>query len=174
MNDISADNYKEILKQVDSSLFPANIDGVLSEDFSLTFSHEYATLNDSEHYNHTVTNEKTDKGNIVTIHSKKTNLVYNMIFHDGEIVNIWIHLYGFMDPNSQPTPQIKAMINDLVLKNGFLLLRSKMKNGSDIIIKEADKCFIIGNFYSYDDQPFTSNIRISAYSKNKYFHFFRN
>ena len=73
-----------------------------------------------------------------------------------------------MDPNTPNTELIRIMINKLIYNNSFTLKKSNLKRNNDIIILETEDCFIIGNFYSIDEQPYTSNIHFESFSKKKY------
>ena len=93
---------------------------------------------------------------------------YWIDFKNEKVTNAWIFKQGLLDPNSPDTSLIRVMINNLLYNNGFTLKKSKLKGNNDIIIKETEDSFIIGVFYSVDEQKFTTNIHFDSYSKKKY------
>lgn len=162
--EITPDNYKTILKENDASLSEAGLDQAISEKFSIALAYNYAT---SKNLNvASINSTKLIKGTHVEIHSYTTDLNYWAMFTDKQLTSISIFKTGVMNPDSPRNPFIRAMINNLILKEGFLLKRTKLKEGSDIIIKETEDSFIIGSFYSYDAE--ISSIWLSTYSKKKY------
>jgi hypothetical protein len=167
ISEITPDNYKTNLKKINASLNEAGIDQVIPEKFLLSSANKYLTSDNFRNNGIKITNTKIDNGNHVEIHSTVTQLNYWITFEKGNFTQAYIFKQALMDPNSPPTPFIKEIVNNLILKNGFLLKRTELKNGSDFIIKETDNCFIIGSFYSYDSQEPVSNITFSTFSKKK-------
>jgi hypothetical protein len=78
-----------------------------------------------------------------------------------------------MDDSIPNTIFIKKIINQLILNDGFSLVRTNLKMSEDIIVKETDQSFIICSFSSYDSNIPAQSIAIKSYRKHKYFNFLR-
>jgi hypothetical protein len=169
ISEITADNYESKLKRNDASLFEADLDNAIPENFSLWFSYKNSNSNNFRNNGVTITNEKTVNGNWVQISSSRTRLNYWIAFDEGIMTSVSIFKQAYLDTNSPPTPLIKEIIDKLILDKGFLLKRTHLKSGSDIVIKETKNCFIIGKFFSYDSPIPVSHIIIETFSKKKYF-----
>ncbi len=67
--------------------------------------------------------------------------------------------------------KIKEILRKLIENNGFILKKSNLIYGSDIIIKETEKGFLIGKInMKYDDEKKPSyGIYFTTYSKNHFF-----
>ena len=155
------------MTKTDASLFEANLQDFIPDKFPILSSYEATT---SDNFNNNGLRIKNDNGRWVEIHSYNTNINYWLSFNEGHLTYASIFKQAYMDPNSPPTPLIKIMIDNLILQNGFTLMRTNMKVGFDFVIKETDNSFIIGYFPSYDDtQEPVDNISFSTYSK-KAFH----
>jgi hypothetical protein len=169
ISEISADNYKSKLKENISSLSEAQLNEVIPDKFSIYDSKDFLTSDNFENNGLRITNNARVDGRRVEISSTRTQLNYWINFTEGKLTNVFIFKQALLNPNSPPTPLIKEMINKLIIQEGFVLKKSELKNGSDIIIKETKDSFIIGDFYSYDDLELTANITISSFSRKKYF-----
>ena len=174
INEITADNFKSKLSLNNASILIDNqLDQHIPDKFPITFAHEFL---DAENFNNNglnIKNTKVQKGNHVEISSSNNRLVYYLNFHQNALVDAYIFKYGLMDENMPNTYFIKKIINDMIIKDGFSLKRTDSKSGNDIIIKETDDSFIIGNFFSYDDIIPPQYITINSYRKHKYLNFLR-
>jgi hypothetical protein len=165
--EITPDNYIEKLKSVNEPIYSAGLDNVIPDNFQLSFSKNYASSDNYQNNGIEISNKETENGNNVHLHSHKTNLAYNVLFSDGKMTFVWIMKWGLLDPDIPDNKLIRGIIDKLVLNESFILKRSKLKSGSDIIIKETDSYFIIGHFVT--DAEYPQSISFSSYSKKKYY-----
>lgn len=168
ISEIDADNFRTLLKENNAPIFQANLDNVIPDKFPFSQCFDALESDNFRGNGLKIVNRKSKENNHVEIFSYKTNLNYWITFENKKVTNAWIFKDGLMDPNTPNTELIRIMINKLIYNNGFTLKKSNLKRNNDIIILETEDCFIIGNFYSIDEQPYTSNILFESFSKKKY------
>jgi hypothetical protein len=107
----------------------------------------------------------------VDIGSPYTNLNYRVWFklmnlQEDKTIQSWVAINAEIWWYSYDI-KLKQIAERLILKEGFLLNKSKFKDGNDILIKETDKNFIIVEiFKSFDDQKPPAGLYIRTFSKN--------
>lgn len=172
LNEINADNYKENLMESNFSILIGNgLDyHIPDKGIPVAIGYELANSNNFQGNGLEINNTKHAEGesNTVVITSSRSRLVYNFLYSDQSLNFAWIHKYGLMDDTYPNTIFIKNIINQLILKDGFSLIRTNLKTGEDIIIKEIDQGFIIGSFNSYDSNIPPQSLAIKSYRKHKY------
>ena len=175
ISDISAENFKYKLVTKNASILIDNgLDRYLPDNIPISMGYEFVNSDDFRGNGLTIKNTIGDKGNVVEISSNNSKLHYTLLYYRNIISYAFIFKTGLMDENIPNTIYIKKIIDDMIIKDGFTLKRSELKKGHDIIIKETDNSFIIGDFGSYDDSALPQSITIQVYHKTKFFNYFRN
>jgi hypothetical protein len=176
ITDIDADNYKEkLLKdswkdriKVDES--ETLILNLLSEDNpdKINFYNAWRdTIALSYNYN-------------IEKNVGKNGRIFIKIFKNGTNENFYSLSYN---TNMSPTYfmmnlnsgfLMKSALNNLIIKEGFILKKSRLIKGYDIIIKETEKSFIIGDIIPKYDELYPNEygryqLSLKIYSKKKYF-----
>ena len=120
-------------------------------------------------YNYKI-EKKTGKNGVLLIEVflKGTNQNFYNIYFNSKMQPISF----MMNLNSGIT--LKPILNSLIIKEGFILKKSLIIKGHDIIIKETEKAFIIGELFNkYDELTTNDNSRyqiiFQIFSKKKYF-----
>lgn len=175
ISDIDADNYRDKLLinnwknriKVDDSetLSLKLLRGDNPDKIDLAYTWQ---LDNLDRYNFSLNKTKGENGRVLVELGDKNSPgnFYNVYFNSnmlpiGCIVNL---SKGFV---------FKNLIDKMILEEGFVLKKSTQIKGHDIIIKEDNNSFIIGElFIKYDDlekNEFSMyNLIIHLYSKKKY------
>jgi hypothetical protein len=103
------------------------------------------------------------------INSLMTGLFYTILFDKSNEGIKTIIIFNQSDNNN-----IQYIIDNLILKDGFVIKKCLMKNGRDIIVKETENNFIIGEIYEGMTPDCPSQLIISPYTKRKSFKAFFN
>lgn len=170
--DIDADNYKQKLHTNNETVWETGI-----EDYIPKLDAECLSIRTKEIYR---------KGSLYGVRIKRnpskddvngfwyefngspSNLLYSAIFKNDEIITrMDIH----SNYDSSGGRKINEIAQQLIERNGFLLSKSKLILGSDIIIKETEEGFIIGSFglkYGIPDE-FPVVLYFITYSKKHFF-----
>lgn len=164
--DITADNFKDGIlgpyyQGNEGSLWETGIDNCISDKISLLNSNNYQNCN--SYYQ--IQRNENEKGLSIIISNNQNKLEYKTFFNKkNQITSIIINSFGNYF-------QVKKIVENLIIKEGFTLKKTNLKNGFDIIIKETNDSFIIGYLVEeYEPTP-PSAIFISSFSKRKYFRF---
>lgn len=175
---ITADNFINKLEPTEEPIYDSGIDNVIPDHFRLLYflsdpKSDYLPPSTRNQYK--FSKEVTDSSRQMTdIRSPYTNLNYRVWFKlmndpkDKQIkswqainAEIWWHTYDI---------QLKTIAEKLILNEGFILKKSELKDGHDILIKETDKNFIIVEiFKTYEDPNPPAGLYIRTFSKKKYF-----
>ena len=175
ITEIDADNHYELLPFQSTNsvsiLSGTNIDNYIPDN--LPFSLGFELLDSKNIYTNNgldITNQVLEKGNVVNIRSYRSNLGYTLNYIDKRLTAAFIHKYFLMDENYPNTFHIKTMVNNLVLNEGFLLKKTKLISGHDIVIKETEKSFVIGKLDGKMDNELypPQSIFFESFSKSKY------
>ena len=158
--DIDADNYKHKLKKDDKSIWNCMIDDCIPDNVGLWSSYMY-----SEFQTNGLKIEKTQTNPTrtrISISHTLSKLNYNVWFDNGKIpvaCQITSNYYN---------PLLKQIADQLILKKQFILKKSNLISGYDILIKETNDDFIIVKLTrKYEDPPMS--LIISTYSKRRFF-----
>ena len=144
--DIDADNYKNKLKKNDNSIWDCMIDDCIPDNVGLWSSYMY-----SEFQTNGLKIEKTQTNPTrtrISISHTSSNLNYNVWFENGKIP------VACQITSNYFNPLLKQIADQLILKKQFILKKSNLIRGEDILIKETDDDFIIvGLNRKYEDPP---------------------
>ena len=172
LKEISADNYKNILTPNNKSILNgSHISRFLPDEFPVYDAYKFLNSDNFRGNGIKISNQKLSHGNMIEITSKVSGIHYTLSYI-GESLNFaWIFKNGLMDESIPETPLIKRMILNLVLSDGFMAKNTGLKSGTNIIIKETDDSFIIGEFNGELDSDLNNpqSISFKAYFKTKYF-----
>jgi len=168
INEIEANNFGTLLKPNKKSILLSHLDNAIPDKLPFILLYEAMDSDNSNGEGYKIINEKHNSNNILNIHSYLTNLNYTIIYDNKVASSAWIFKDRLHDSNSPENPRIRDIINDLIYNYGFTLKKNNLKNSFDIVIKETEDSFIIGSFYSIEEQPITNNITFQSFSKKKY------
>ena len=168
MLDINADNYRKKLKENTTSIYESYIDNCIPDKISILQSRDYSESNNFEGNGLKIHREENNANGrlAVEIVSSTTGLRYQIYFDKdkGAIAGQISHhpiQYDIL---------LKNICDQMILKEGFILKKSELITGNDILIKETDTSFIIIDVspkYEYPDFPMS--LMISTYSKKRFF-----
>ncbi len=168
MNEIEANNFGTLLKTNKKSILLSQLDKAIPDKLPFIVLYEAMDSDNSNGEGYKIINEKYSSNNILNVHSYLTNLNYTVIYDNKTAISAWVFKDRLHDLNSPENPRIRNIIDDLIYNYGFTLKKNNLKNSFDIIIKETEDSFIIGSFYSIEEQPLTNNITFQSFSKKKY------
>lgn len=168
INEIEANNFGTLLKTNNKSILLSQLDKAIPDKLPFIVLYEAMDSDNSNGEGYKIINEKYNSNNILNVHSYLTNLNYKVIYDNKTAISAWVFKDRLHDLNSPENPRIRNIINDLIYNYGFTLKKNNLKNSFDIIIKETEDSFIIGSFYSIEEQPLTNNITFQSFSKTKY------
>lgn len=160
MLEIEADNYEQKLKASNEPLYYSAIDKCIPDKIDPLHSLNYTPSNNN---GLEITKEKKDDFTSVRINSSISDLQYLTWFNkNNEPISCSIsrNVMGY-------EPKLKEICNQLML-NGFILKKTKLLNGHDMLIKETDDNFIVINInskYEYPNPPMS--LHIQTYGKEK-------
>src|SRR4051812_35532945 len=69
ISEITADNYKEKLKENTTSILYARLSDIIPDQFPLASGYEFSTSNNFQNNGWNIVNKKTEKGNLIEISS---------------------------------------------------------------------------------------------------------
>jgi hypothetical protein len=173
---ISADNYEKLLTPNHISVLKnTQIDNYIPDQIPLAKAFEISDSDNFRGNGFKVSNRQLANGNIIEITSYKSGIHYTLSFIGQSLNYAWIFKNWLSDESIPETPLIKKMILNLIINNGFTLKKSDSRFGRDIIIKETDDSFIIGDIIGDIDSKFSSpqSISFKSYRKTKYFNSLR-
>jgi hypothetical protein len=172
ISEINADNFEEKLNIIDASILIDNgLDSYIPDQIPIAMGYEFQESNDFRGNGLKIINKKIPKGNEIEIYSSFTGIDYWFIYANKSLIYASIFKDGLLDQTKPNTILIKKIIDNMIIKDEFILKRTERKKGSDILIKETEKSFIIVKFSSYDDEIPPQQILILSFSKNKYLNF---
>ena len=172
LSDINADNFEEKLSRIDASILIDNsLDYYIPDRIPISIGYEFQESNDFRGNGIKIINKKLPKGNNIEIYSSFTGIDYWLIYKNKSLIHAFIFKDGLMDETKPNTILIKKISNNMIIKDEFILKRTERKNGSDILIKETKKSFIIVKFSSYDDQTPPQQITIMTFIKYRFLNF---
>lgn len=168
--DIDADNYRKKLKESDNSIWNCMLDDYIPDNISLwSYGLDYQVV---QPVNVKVKIEefKSIKRKRVTITQTPSNLDYIVTYqYKGGDNKVPVKCI-IRNSSLQFDPTLVKIAELLVLNRQFILKKSNLINGQDILIKETDTDFIIIEMifkYDYNNPP--SGMVISTYSKKRFF-----
>ena len=162
LSDIEADNYKHKLKKDDKSIWNCMIDDCIPDNVGLWSSYMYSEIQSNGLKIEKIQTNPTRTR--ISISNTPSSLDYDVWFENGEIP------VACQISSSHYDPLLKQIADQLILKKQFILKKSNLMSGDDILIKETDDDFIIVDLnrkYEYPDPPLS--FIISTYSKRRFF-----
>lgn len=175
--DITADNFKDILKDhydKKLDLRTIGIDNCLPENQNaatfLPLSLETADIlykDENNYFNKNrleIKREENSKCIKLNIYSSNTILNYTVFFQKPKK-----NLSSVIVFSQYQNQLIKTIVDKLIINEGFILKKSNLKNGHDIIIKETDNNFIIGELFNTYEPDYPLQLILSSYDKRKFF-----
>lgn len=168
ISDIDADNWKEGIvgnwvHGTDDPIDEVCFDNCIRDNFSVLYAYRYATSNNYEGNGLDIECKNLQNGCQVTIRSKNTGLLYIMVYNRDNRLTRFSFMFAENDES-------KRIVDNLILKRGFILSKTVYKDRDDIIIKELPDKFIIGDIVGQYENPHFGVV-IKAYTKKKYFRF---
>lgn len=168
VTDITADNYRSLLKETNDAITLDDISPGTQKDLHMLYANQFG-----EQDNGTIKISRLEQDNNLQIDykTKITYLRYTTNWKGANYDKLWSYYVTdyFMANDFLPsTPQeIKNIADVLIIKEGFILKESNLKDGGDILIKETKDAFIISRLTgSYSGNSILS-MAMSKYSKKK-------
>lgn len=164
LSNITADNFNDILKRDNNHIYDmSGIQNYIPDKIPIILSKNLIPSNNFNNNGFEVFTDKSSTRSWTHIKSFQTKLMYSTYFNlDEKLVAISIGTTSY-------DPQIKIIIEKLIINCEFVLKESDKKNGKDIIIKETDESFIIGEIIStYENPNPPMSITFTSFSKKKY------
>lgn len=163
MYDIDADNYDEKLKTNEYSISNCGIDPCIPGGLSIINSISYAPTNNFNGNGIEISKEEKDEYTRVTINDSRNNILYFTWFNKNKI-SYKCHIWS--NP-MVPSLLLKDICDKLMLQ-GYVLKRSKLVEGNDILIKETEERFIIVDISNkYDTPELPRALNIYSYNKTR-------
>lgn len=162
--DITADNYKTKLKESHHPIWYCALDNYIPDDISLwVYSSEYKVI---QRINVKAEVKQLDSHTKrITISQTPSGLEYVIVFEDQNPIQCDI-----LNSHYQFDPQLVTLAEKLILKQQFILKKSELIHGQDILIAETEDDFIIivmNTKCDYKTPPMS--MHISTYSKKRFF-----
>ena len=144
LEEITADNYTEKLKFAEEITIPPSLAGVDKFlPYELSFTNDYNfTPTNNERYS--VSNSRSpDGGETTDIGDHSSGIRILLIYNPKKILTFIQIIFAFSDPERQL--KAKNILKKIIIDEGYVLKKTNLKNGKDIIIRPFDKKkYIIG------------------------------
>ena len=172
--EIDADNYKNKLHANNETVWGTAIENYIprvdAECFSIRTKEVFTIGTNAGVKIEKVPNKETSSAVWYNFKNAPSTLDYKALFKNDKIVTKILIGSNWNKINAATINEIaRKMIQD----NGFILVKSKLIMGNDIIIKEVEEGFLIGEFNSkYDDSPTSLplfGLYFQTYSKKHFF-----
>jgi len=165
--DIDADTYEGRLAKSDENVLKSHVDKVFGD------SHVILTKGVVSTSGFEITYEKNKHDQpIAILRNKEKNVEYQILWRDNEPRIADAQYFSVGTANYNFSIPLRIAIGDLMITQGFVLKKTSLINGNDIIVKELDNAFIIGQLISkFEDESGLMSVHFSAYKKRKYFQF---
>jgi hypothetical protein len=169
ITEIEADTYEKLLAASNENVLKAAVDKVFQEDSHVILTKGVVSASGFE-----ITYEKNRHDQpIVTLRNKEKNVEYHVLWRDNEPRSADAEYVAVGTANYDFSIQLRMAISNLMVRQGFVLRKTSLINGHDIIVKELDNAFIIGLLISkFDDESGLMAVHFNAYKKRKYLKLF--
>lgn len=168
--EITADNYSTMLTWESNST-----DGLRSLDkhypgnFELSNAHLFIE-NQDPNFAFKVNKNVRGDTTFVFLENNINKIGYTLFFLKQKLNTITI----VGNKNPEVTNLLDKCIQDNIINNGFILMRTEKKRGFDVIVKETPTHYLVGQLPNLHDTEFGQNILIfRCYKKTRYFNSFR-
>lgn len=165
--DINADNYLELLTENKTSIDKSGIDDCIPDKINLTVCNHYAPSDNfmNNGLKVSVTHPANKQFLSVDIVSSFSGILYTALFKNRKP-----YYCNLLERDKMSNRSIiKKIINNLILKEGFVLKKSEYVNGHDILVKETKNDFIIVRLFGhYDNSPV--GFEIKTFSTRKFYY----
>jgi lipopolysaccharide export LptBFGC system permease protein LptF len=165
ISEIKADNYQKLLTEEKSRSLSDYTP--LSEFFknSLIFI-DGKKIGNIENWS--IDRNKINDGYAISFLNKKDDTYYILKYKDETSEILLTATISNLNMDNLHLPEGKDIIQRALKQQGFIYSESDMKNGSDILIKEFAKDFLIGQVMFNDNREILS-INFQLFSRRKYF-----
>ena len=165
ISEIKADNYQKLLTDEKSRSLSDYTP--LSEFFknSLIFIDGKKIVNIE---NWSIDRNKINDGYAISFLNKKDDTYYILKYKDETSEILLTATISNLNMDNLHLPEGKDIIHRALKQQGFIYSESDLKNGSDILIKEFAKDFLIGQVIFNENREVLS-INFQLFSRQKYF-----
>jgi hypothetical protein len=168
LNEITADNFKKKLKQTENSIWNCMLDDYIPDKISLWGYGSNFQIIQPIPVKVEIENPN-DNFKKITVSNTPSSLNYFVVFKNLKSGELKVPIRCFIE-NYRSNPSVVKMLEKLIIERQFILMKSQLISGNDILIKENESDFIIIEMirkYDFNNPPIS--LSISTYSRNRFF-----
>jgi hypothetical protein len=147
ISEITADNYRDLLKvSILSPIYKVRIDQIIENSGGMAGRMFFIYFNENLipiHNDNFVSYHKNDWGDtVINIVDAVRDLDYGIYRINGRPTKVWMGK-AFRNPTNMNGDEIKRILSEVISQCGFVIKKSELISGNDILIREEEDCFRI-------------------------------